>query len=60
VKAEAATLARHRLQRAREPLHERDLRREANAQDGAVDRCYNASFRSAVSTVLMALASTAP
>lgn len=44
---EAATLARHRLQRARETLHEGDLLREANAQDGAVNRYYYAAFYAA-------------
>ncbi len=44
MKPEAATLARHRLQRARETLHEGDLLREANAQDGAVNRYYYAAF----------------
>ncbi len=47
MKAEAATLARHRLQRARETLHEGDLLREANAQDGAVNRYYYAAFYAA-------------
>jgi len=47
VKAEAVTLARHRLQRARETLHEGNLLREANAQDGAVNRYYYAAFYAA-------------
>lgn len=47
MKAEALTLARHRLQRARETLHEGDLLHEANAQDGAVNRYYYAAFYAA-------------
>ena len=47
MKAEAVTLARHRLQRARETLHEGNLLREANAQDGAVNRYYYAAFYAA-------------
>ena len=47
MKPESGTLARHRLQRARETLHEGDLLREANAQDGAVNRYYYAAFYAA-------------
>jgi len=50
VRPEAVTLARHRLQRARETLHEGDLLREADAQDGAVNRYYYAAFYAARSS----------
>lgn len=44
---EAVALARHRLQRARETLHEGELLRGAAAQDGAVNRYYYAAFYAA-------------
>ena len=44
---EAVALARHRLQRARETLHEGELLRAAAAQDGAVNRYYYAAFYAA-------------
>ena len=47
MKPEVVTLARHPLQRARETLHEGDILREANAEDGAVNRYYYAAFHAA-------------
>jgi uncharacterized protein (UPF0332 family) len=47
VKPEVMTLARHRLRRARETLHEGDLLRQAKADVGAVNRYYYAAFYAA-------------
>jgi uncharacterized protein (UPF0332 family) len=47
VKPEVMTLARHRLRRARETLHEGDLLRDANADVGAINRYYYAAFYAA-------------
>jgi uncharacterized protein (UPF0332 family) len=47
VTPEAATLARHRLQRARESLREADVLRAAAAPNGAVNRYYYAAFHAA-------------
>ena len=59
VKAEAVTLARHRLQRARETLHEGDAAPRSTAQDGAVNRYYYAAFYAA-RALLATLNSTPP
>ena len=45
--SETATLARHRLQRARDTLHEGDVLHAAAAGDGAVNRYYYAAFHAA-------------